>query len=100
MAIQDSLGRIVLRCGLDDWGAGLIPYRGREFSILCGYFIIFFISFHHHNWKYGHTIRLSFLATCFGLLSHHQEFEFLIHLHFSASIPKLASAYILEYCFF
>jgi hypothetical protein len=81
----------VLGYGLDDWGAGLIPYRGRDSSVFCGYFIFFFISFHHHNGKYGHTIRLSFLATCFSSLSHHQEFDFVIHLHFSGSIPKLAS---------
>jgi hypothetical protein len=58
----------------------------------------FFTLFHHHNEKYGHTIRSSFLATCFGSSRHHQVFYFFyIHLHWSADIPTLAKVLILEY---
>jgi hypothetical protein len=38
-----------------------------------------FTLFRHHNKKYGHTIRSSFLATCFGSLRHQQVFYFFLH---------------------
>jgi hypothetical protein len=67
--------------------------------ILCSW--NFFIFFHHHSRQSGHTMHSSFLTTCFGSLIHHQVFHFFyIYLYLSASIPTLASVYILEYCFY
>lgn len=68
------------------------PHSGQEITF-----------FRHHNKKYGHIIRSSFLATCFvSLRHHHQVFDFFFHIHLysSAGILTLANVYILQYWLF
>jgi hypothetical protein len=54
------------------------PYYDSQYDPKEYTFMSLFILFRHRNRKYGHTTRSSFLATCFGSLSHHQVFDFFI----------------------